>query len=389
MKRIGLLGCGAIGRVHARNLAPHAELVFCSRRRARAEEFRQQFGGVGVCQRYEDLLAMEEVAGVVIATPPDVHTAQVVQALEAGKAVMVEKPMCASRAEVDEIGAALSARPEAVLMVAENYYYKPSLALMKEVIEWDGIGAVQRMVVKKLTQQSAEGWKSAYGALLEGGIHFIALMADLADTALAAAAPRGGADGVGESTTGVPVDTAEAQHEGAGAPAQRVSAEGRGTAEESPLKLDPGGGDAASHSGGAIPELQAPSEIAAEFPTLKRGGGREERHAKVQLRWNGLAGSLHYAWDRRSLLKGVFQHSVIEGDRGRILFESNGIYVHIKGEGRRGLTFPGVRDLMGYGEMTRDFMKCLEEKGRKPYSDFERAKRDLSVVFQAYEELPY
>ena len=39
--------------------------------------------------------------------------------------------------------------------------------------------------------------------------------------------------------------------------------------------------------------------------------------------------------------------------------------------------------------MTRDFMKCLEEKGRKPYSDFERAKRDLSVVFQAYEELPY
>ena len=101
MKRIGLLGCGVIGRVHARNLAPHAELVFCSRRRASAEEFRQQFGGVGVCQRYEDLLAMEEVAGVVIATPPEVHTAQVVQALEAGKAVMVEKPMCASRAEVD------------------------------------------------------------------------------------------------------------------------------------------------------------------------------------------------------------------------------------------------------------------------------------------------
>ena len=88
-------------------------------------------------------------------------------------------------------------------------------------------------------------------------------------------------------------------------------------------------------------------------------------------------------------MKGVFQHSAIEGDRGRILFESNGIYVHIKGEGRRGLTFPGVGDLMGYGEMTRDFMKCLEEKGRKPYSDFERARRDLGIVFQAYEELPY
>lgn len=342
MKRIGLLGCGAIGRVHARNLAPHAELVFCSRRREQAEEFKQQFGGVGVCARYGDLLAMEEVAAVVIATPPEVHAAQVVEALEAGKAVMVEKPMCASRAEVDDIGAALAARPDAVLMVAENYYYKPSLALMKEVIEWDGIGAVQRMAVKKLTQQSAEGWKSAYGALLEGGIHFIALMADLADTALAAAA-RGSGGAVAAS-------------------ARRGST-----------------GD----SDAARAELRAPSEVAAEFPTLRRG--EPERQSKVQLRWDGIEGSLHYAWDHPARLKGVFQHSIIEGDRGRILFESNGIYVHIKGAGRRGLTFPGVRDLMGYGEMRRDFLACLEEKGRKPYSNFERARRDLSIIFKSYE----
>ena len=79
MKRIGLLGCGAIGRVHARNLAPQAELVFCSRTRARAEGFGQEFGGVGVCERYEDLLAMDEVDAVVIATPPEVHTAQAMQ----------------------------------------------------------------------------------------------------------------------------------------------------------------------------------------------------------------------------------------------------------------------------------------------------------------------
>ena len=74
MKRIGLLGCGAIGRLHARNLAPHVELVFCSRRRESAQEFRKEFGGVGVVERYEDLLAMEEVAAVVIATPPEAHT---------------------------------------------------------------------------------------------------------------------------------------------------------------------------------------------------------------------------------------------------------------------------------------------------------------------------
>jgi predicted dehydrogenase len=373
VKRIGLLGCGAIGRLHARNFAPHVELVFCSRRRESAQEFRKEFGGVGVVERYEDLLAMEEVAAVVIATPPEAHTAQVVQALKAGKAVMVEKPMCASQVEVDEIGAALAAKPDAVLMVAENYYYKPSLTLMKEVIEWDGIGAVQRISVKKLTQQNAKGWKSAYGALLEGGIHFIALMADLADTALAAAA-RGSIAAVDG-----PVDSGAA-----GGSADAKNAE-REDGEPS--------GDTGGEAGGNTIDTEAitakpcaPSEIAAEFPTLKRGE-REERQSKVQLRWDGIAGSLHYAWDTASLLKGVFQHSIIEGDRGRILFESNGIYIHIRGGGRRGLTFPGVRDLMGYGKMTRDFLACLEEPGRKPYSNFERANRDLRIVFEAYEQL--
>ena len=174
--RIGLSGCGAIGQMHARNLAKRGvELVFHNRTRSKADDFGRRFGGK-VSGEFQALVSGCDA--VVIATPPEQHTQQVLTALAAGKPVMVEKPLCANSEELARIEAAAESAPAgAFVLVAENYYYKPSLALMRETIAWDGIGAVQSMHVKKLTLQKADGWKAAYGALLEGGIHFVALVA--------------------------------------------------------------------------------------------------------------------------------------------------------------------------------------------------------------------
>ncbi|HIG19055.1 MAG TPA: Gfo/Idh/MocA family oxidoreductase, partial [Candidatus Handelsmanbacteria bacterium] len=163
MPRIGLSGCGAIGAQHAGNLAKRGvELVFHNRTRSKAEEFGSRFNGK-VSGGYEALV--EGCDAIVIATPPEQHMPQVLAALAAGKPVMVEKPLCATVQELAQIEAAAEAAPaKAFVLIAENYYYKPSLALMRETITWDGIGAVQFMNVKKLTQQNAESWKAAYGA---------------------------------------------------------------------------------------------------------------------------------------------------------------------------------------------------------------------------------
>ena len=168
-------------------------------------------------------------------------------------------------------------------------------------------------------------WKAAYGALLEGGIHFVALVADLADVSLA------------------------------------------GRAEPAPVR--------------------APTTVTAQFPTVS--GGDAERHSGVILTYEGgLEARLHYGWDVPSLTKGTFQHSRVAGDTGRILFESNGIYLHVRGPGRRGLTFPGFGDLMGYGAMTDDFLRCVVSGETTPYSNLNRARRDLDIVFRAYRHLP-
>ena len=123
MRHIGLVGCGRIGRLHARNLTKRAHLYYCSRSRPSAERFQQEFGGTGVVGAFEDLLALPQLDAVVLASPPQFHAQQVIAALQAGKAVLAEKPLCLSPEEVAAIEQVLPGRP--LLMVAENYNYKP------------------------------------------------------------------------------------------------------------------------------------------------------------------------------------------------------------------------------------------------------------------------
>lgn len=316
MNQVCLVGCGGIARTHARNLAGKAELCFYSRSQESAERFAGEFGGGRVFAGFEDVLETEEVDALVICSPPEFHCEQLVGALEAGKSVLVEKPMCGTAEEVERIGAAVEAHPERFVMVAENYYYKPSVKLLQWAIGQGFIGEVQQVQVQKLFGQEADGWKSGYGALLEGGIHFVALISALFEE-------------MGQ---------------------------------------------------------EAPERVRGEFPGWRLG--EPERHSVTRLEYaDGATAELRYAWNARSLLKGLFQHSRISGTEGRIVFESNGLYVRLRGDRQKRLCFPGFGDLMGYGGMTRDFLACLREEGRQPLSDFGRAKRDLEIVFEAYREL--
>ena len=308
MKKICLVGCGTIAQVHAKNLLGKAELSFSSRTRTSAEAFSAQYGGGRVFDLYEQVLD-SEVDAVLISSPPQAHRAQVVEALKAGKGVLVEKPLCATDEDLSAIAAAAEAHPDPLLMIAENYYYKPSLKVLKWILCQGFVGELTRATIGKRFSQAATGWKSGYGALLEGGIHFVAFGADLfAD------------------------------------PLRRVT---------------------------------------AEFPGYL--AGEPERRSVVRIEYEGGAElHLRYAWNAFSLTRGVLQHSHITGTEGRIVFESNGLYIRLKGERKR-LYLPGVGDLMGYGGMIRDFLGCLQEPGRQPYSDLARARRDLAIVFAAYE----
>jgi predicted dehydrogenase len=91
---------------------------------------------------YDEVLADPGVAAVAIATPAATHFDLVRSALEAGKHVMVEKPLTPSAAEGEKL-AALADESGLVLMCDHTYCYTPAVRRIRELIRGGEIGEVQ------------------------------------------------------------------------------------------------------------------------------------------------------------------------------------------------------------------------------------------------------
>jgi UDP-N-acetylglucosamine 3-dehydrogenase len=112
------------------------------------------------------------------------------------------------------------------------------------------------------------------------------------------------------------------------------------------------------------------------------GGNGPEKSMLVVFRYaQGAVGTLYYSWEIGSPLRGL-RLSAIYGTEGTLTFESNGIFLAVRGRRRR-LRLPGVRDLLGYHAMFQDFFGALRE-GRQPRFGLAEARRDLELVEQAY-----
>lgn len=142
--KFGIVGCGAIARRrHIPDLAqnPAGKLVaFCDVVRSRAEELAGQYVG----KRYDDfnkMLADADIDAVIVATPNRFHAPQAIAAFEAGKHVLVEKPMAGSR---DEAHAMMEAAKKAgkFLMVGQNQRLEPHHQKAREIIASSRLGKV-------------------------------------------------------------------------------------------------------------------------------------------------------------------------------------------------------------------------------------------------------
>jgi len=186
--RLGVLGCGAIARAHARRLRRHRDqvaLAFSSRDPAKAAAYARALGGRALGD-YAAAIADPELDAVMVVTPPHLHLELTLAALAAGKHVMVEKPAFPRAADFATVEAAAAAAGKRVF-VAENYFYKPSLARIRGLLAEGLIGDVLFVHVNAIKLQRTSGWRedaglALGGALYEGGIHWIDFMANLGMT---------------------------------------------------------------------------------------------------------------------------------------------------------------------------------------------------------------
>jgi predicted dehydrogenase len=181
-----IVGSGQAARLHAKLLSKHhptVRLLHWGRSVDPTLALAREFGGRHLPHALEQAIADEGVDAVFITTPPDTHRDIAVEALGAGRHVLVEKPAFLNGDEFDEIEGAAAAAQRQVL-VAENYYYKPLLRRIRAIIASGELGQVRLAVFNAVKRQHAEGWRAdparaGGGALFEGGIHWVSFMASL------------------------------------------------------------------------------------------------------------------------------------------------------------------------------------------------------------------
>ncbi|NWG15638.1 MAG: inositol 2-dehydrogenase [Chloroflexi bacterium] len=141
--RLGLVGTGRIGQIHARTLkqtVPGAELVAVTDVNLDSARSCAAAYGIGqVADDYRRLLDDKTIEAVVICSSTDTHAPFITQAAEAGKHIFCEKPIAA---DLDIIDAALSAveRAGVKLMLGFNRRFDANHQRIKRAIEGGEIG---------------------------------------------------------------------------------------------------------------------------------------------------------------------------------------------------------------------------------------------------------
>ncbi|MBX6764980.1 MAG: Gfo/Idh/MocA family oxidoreductase [Rubrobacteraceae bacterium] len=185
--RFGIVGCGVIGPHHALAISglENAELVAVAdlvpeRARRLASEYH--------CDFYRDetgLLARNDIDAVCICTPSGIHAEGAIAAMEAGKDVVVEKPVDITLEAVDRLLAVQKATGRKVAVISQHRF-DPATRIVKEAV---GSGRFGRLTLgsaevrwwRSQSYYESGVWRGTWaldggGALMNQSIHSIDLL---------------------------------------------------------------------------------------------------------------------------------------------------------------------------------------------------------------------
>ena len=139
--RLAVLGCGYWGSNHIRTLKSLDALYAVSdANAARAEGFASEQECLAIAP--EDLIRCDEVDAIVLALPPQFHAEFAIAAVEAGKDVLVEKPIALTVADAERAVAAAKANGR-VFMVGHVLRFHPAFEKLKSLIDAGELGEVK------------------------------------------------------------------------------------------------------------------------------------------------------------------------------------------------------------------------------------------------------
>lgn len=143
--RFGIIGAGGIAaKSHLPEIAElkgRAEVTLISgRKQSRLDTLAERFGVKRTTTRYEDVIADDQVDAVIIATPHTQHVSWAIKALQAGKHVLIQKPLCDNMDEAHALVKAAEARPGQVVLAMPHYF--PYVYAFRDRIAAGAIGKI-------------------------------------------------------------------------------------------------------------------------------------------------------------------------------------------------------------------------------------------------------
>lgn len=146
--RVAVIGCGDWGRNLVRNFRDlNALAAACEINPSRIQELKSLYPECRTFSSYDAVLEAPSIEAVAIATPAESHGKLVKRALAHGKDVFVEKPLCLSTAEAEEILGLAKGR---ILMVGHLLWYHPAIVRLKELVDEGGLGRIQYIYSSRL-----------------------------------------------------------------------------------------------------------------------------------------------------------------------------------------------------------------------------------------------
>jgi UDP-N-acetylglucosamine 3-dehydrogenase len=177
--KCGVIGLGWFGERHCEALAdlPTAELyAVCTRTPARLEEVARRFSVRRSFTDYREMLADPELEAVSVVTMWDQHAGPTLAALEAGKHILLEKPMASTLADCERIVEA-ARRARGSFMVGHICRFNPRYASAKQEIDDGRVGRIVSIYARRnLSARITEGVLPKIGPIIGDAVHDTDLM---------------------------------------------------------------------------------------------------------------------------------------------------------------------------------------------------------------------
>jgi UDP-2-acetamido-3-amino-2,3-dideoxy-glucuronate N-acetyltransferase len=147
---IAVVGAGYWGVNHVRNFHELGALgMVCDTSEPSLAGIAEKFPAIRIEREFRRVLDAADIRGVVIATPAETHYQMAVAAIEAGKDVLVEKPLTLDIGEAQRL-VKLASERGAILMVGHLLEFHPAVLRLRELISSGGLGELRYIYSNRL-----------------------------------------------------------------------------------------------------------------------------------------------------------------------------------------------------------------------------------------------